>query len=203
MAKFTGFQKVFGVGQKFHNSLEGLIRQPLTISGTLTGGYLPRRGRPVRYNPETGVFEVVIHSRVTPIDAANGKAKLSAYDGLTVGGNVVLVKSDGTIQTATIAQLQAPVYDPVSTLQTNEDFVVLQKGNAPVNLTGVVYLAPAEANFEIQADGIVYEDADENPASVAVEVDGAKVEHVLGADIPTVASTLGFKVISGLVFFRV
>lgn len=115
----------------------------------------------------------------------------------------MLVKSDGTKQPATIAQLQAPVYDPVPTLQTNEDFVVLQSGNAPVNLTGVVYLAPAGTVFEAQAAGIVYEDADENPASVAVEVDGAKVEHVLGADIPTVASVLGFKVISGLVFFRV
>lgn len=203
MAKFTGFQKVFGVGQKFHDSLEGLIRPPLVISGTLAGGYLPRRGRPVWYNPENGTFEVAIHSRVTPIDAASGKAKLSAYDGLTVGSNVMLVKSDGTKQPATIAQLQAPVYDPVSTLQTNEDFVVLQSGNAPVNLTGVVYLAPAGTVFEAQAAGIVYEDADENPASVAVEVDGAKVEHVLGADIPTVASVLGFKVISGLVFFRV
>lgn len=203
MAKFTGFQKVFGVGQKFHDSLEGLIRPPLVISGTLAGGYLPRRGRPVWYNPENDTFTVVIHSRVTPIDAASGKAKLSAYDGLTVGSYVTLVKSDGTRQSATIAQLQAPVYDPVSTLQTNEDFVVLQSGNAPVNLTDVVYLAPAGITFEAQATGIVYEDADENPASVAVEVDGARVEHVLGADIPAVASALGFKVISGLVFFRV
>lgn len=202
MAKFTGFQRVFTVGQKFHDSLEGLLRPPLVISGTLAGGYLPRRGRPVRYNPATGTFEVVIHSRVTPIDAASGKAKLSAYDGLTVGSNVVLVKSDGTTQTATIAQLQAPVYDPVSTLQTNEDFVVLQSGSAPVNLTDVVYLAPAETDFTSQVAGIVYEDADENPASVAVEVDGARVEHVLGADIPIVAASLGFRVISGLVFFR-
>ncbi|AYJ74758.1 capsid protein [Thermus phage phiFa] len=203
MARFTGFSKVFSVGQKFHDSLEGLLRSPLAISGTLAGGYLPRRGRPVRYDPATDTFAVVIHSRVTPIDAANGKAKLSAYDGLTVGDSVVLVKSDGTTQTATIAQLQAPVYDPVSTLQTNEDFVVLQSGTAPVDLTGVVYLAPAGTDLTRRVDGIVYEDADENPASVAVEVDGAKVEHVLGADIASVASALGFKVISGLVFFRV
>lgn len=203
MAKFTGFSKVFSVGQKLHDSLEGLIRQPLAISGTLAGGYLPRRGRPVRYNADTGEFVVVLHSRVTPIDAANGKAKLSAYDGLVVGQSVTLVKADGTTQTATIAQLQAPVYDPVSTLQTNEDFVMLRSGTAAVNLANVVYLAPGGVDLTRKVDGIVYEDADENPASIAVEVDGAKVEHVLGADIASVASALGFKVLSGLVFFRV
>lgn len=204
----TPFNTLFKVGQKFHDSLEGLLRHPLIIAGALPTGFESRRGRPVRFNATTGTYDIVIHSRVTAVDAPNGKVKLSAYDGLAVGDTVTLIKSDGSTASATISQLQAPAYDPISTLQTNEDFIVLTTTDANGNpiafdATGVVYLAPAGADLNTVVSGILYEDGTEPEAPVAVEVDGAKVEHVFGADISAIASKLGFKVVDGLVFFRI
>lgn len=197
------FKRLFTVREKQHDSLEGLLRQPIIITGTLSGGFTGRRGRPVRYNESTGTYDVVIAAKVLSADNATNKLKLSSYDGLSVGG-VQAILADGTVVSLNITQLQGPVYDPVSTLQTNEDFVVVDDpdGAGPLDVADIRYLAPAGATFTSMATGIIYEDSRDATAPVAVEVDGARVEHVMGADIPNVAASLGLKVVDGLVFFR-
>jgi roadblock/LC7 domain-containing protein len=197
------FKKLFAVREKQHDSLEGLLRQPLAITGTLKGGFVGRRGRLVRYDRLNSAYDVVIAAKVLSADNAANKLKLSSYDGLQVG-SVKAILADGSAVTVNITQIQGPVYDPVSTLQTNEDFVVIDDpdGAGPQDVADIRYIAPATADLTQKVDGIVYEDSRDANASVAVEVDGARVEHVMGADLPALAATLGLKVIDGLVFFR-
>lgn len=201
MAKFTGFQKVFGGGQKFHDSLEGLLRQPVVISGRMPNGIVGRRGRPVVYDAATGLFKPIVLARVeavvedeTVVDGAVPKVELSAYDGLIAGQTYKLLLRDGTTADATVTQVVAPTYDPISTLQTNQDYVAL---NTDADLAQVAYIAPATFNPSTKADGFVYEDSDSETVGVAVVLEGAKLEHLLGVEL----FGFGAKVINGLVFF--
>lgn len=195
MAKFTGFQKVFGVGQKFHDSLEGLLRQPVVISGRTPNGIVGRRGRPVVYDAATGLFRPVVLARVVSIvDATTKKVELSAYDGLIAGQTYKLLLRDGTTADATVTEVVAPTYDPISTLQTNQDYVAL---NTLADLAQVAYIAPATFDPATKADGFVYEDSDSETVGVAVVLEGAKLEHLLGVEL----FGFGAKVIDGLVFF--
>lgn len=195
MAKFTGFQKVFGVGQKFHDSLEGLLRQPVVISGRMPNGIVGRRGRPVVYDAATGLFKPIVLARVVSVvNAAAKKVELSAYDGLIAGQTYKLLLRNGTTADATVTEVVAPTYDPVSTLQTNQDYVAL---NTNADLAQVAYIAPATFNPATKADGFVYEDSDSETVGVAVVLEGAKLEHLLGVEL----FGFGAKVIDGLVFF--
>ena len=195
MAKFTEFQKVFGVGQKFHDSLEGLLRQPLVISGRMPDGIVGRRGRPVVYDAATGRFKPMVLARVASVvDASAKKVKLSAYDGLIAGQTYKLILRDGSTADATVTEVVAPAYDPISTLQTNQDYVAL---NTTADIAQVAYIAPATFDPATKADGFVYEDSDSETVGVAVVLEGAKLEHLLGVEL----FGFGAKVIDGMVFF--
>ncbi len=199
MPKFTGFQKVFGVGQKFHDSLEGLLREPLVVSGRMTNGFVGRRGRPVVYDAATGRFRPLVLAKVVSVlDAATKKVELSAYDGVVAGQPYKLILRDGTTADATVTAVVAPSYDPVSTLQTNQDYVTLNITTTPApDISQVAYIAPATFTATTKADGFVYEDSDSETVAVAVTLEGAKLEQLLGVEL----FGFGAKVINGLVFF--
>jgi hypothetical protein len=208
MPVVTPFRKLFEVKEKQHNSLEGLLRHPVIVSGPMATGYLPRRGQLVRWDATANVWQPVIYAKAR---VENSKLKLSVYDNLVVGNNYKVILSDGSVATVALTQLVVPTFDPVSTLQTNEDYAVFADpdGAGPLTPNDIRYVCPATADLATKVDGIVYEDSfrnHSNPAApvaagVAVEVDGAKVGEVYGADT-TLAATLGFKLLNGLVFFR-
>jgi hypothetical protein len=105
-----------------------------------------------------------------------------------------LILRDGTTANATVTEIVAPAYDPISTLQTNQDYVAL---NTTADVAQVVYIAPATFDPTTKADGFVYEDSDSETVGVAVVLEGAKLEQLLGVEL----FGFGAKVIDGLVFF--
>jgi hypothetical protein len=208
MPTVTPFKKLFSVSEKQHNSLEGLLRHPVIVGGAFYTGHQARRGQLVRWDKSYSMWAPVVYAKAR---VENGKLKLSTYDGLTVGDNYKVILSNGTVATVQLTQLVPPVFDPVSTLQTNEDYAVFADpdGAGPLTPNDILYVCPNVADLSTPVDGVVYEDSHGGDGviphvatvAVAVELDGAKAEEVYAADTP-LAATLGLKVINGLVFFR-
>lgn len=200
----SSFKKLFTVGETEHLSLEGLLRHPLIVTAILKGNFVGRRGRLLRYDAATKTYDTVILAKVIGSDNATNKLKLSTYDGIATG-NYKAILADGSAVSLAVSQVQAPAYDVLSTLQINEDFVVIADpdGAGPLDVADIKYLAPDTAVLNTKISGIVHEDSTGVECGLAVAVEGAKVSQVYGADIPALAEALGLKVMDDLVFFQV
>lgn len=170
------------------DSLEGLLRHPLIVSGTYDEAFgTPRRGQLVVYDEATEVYKPVIAAEITAVNGA-GDYDVTRWGDIEVGATVHVAEEDGA----------APVAATVTAIDTDAGTLTVDFGG------GVEPAAPALVLYDGQEavaaiDGIVYESSLDTDCAVAISVEGARPETVAGGASSFVSGLV--KRASGLLFF--
>lgn len=183
-----------------HDSLEGLLRQPLSITATAdTTGYgNPRRGQ-LMYEHTDGTMRPFIAFDITS-RVSDGVYKGEFYADVPLSTAVTVFADDGTTSaTGTVSAVQYEQRDAYTGLVLQEGQITITWDVAePATQDFVMFTAAAAQTLA----GVVVESVMTQEFGLGVEIDGARPEKVAAGTSPWIDGLTGVTRRSGLLFIR-
>lgn len=183
------------------DSLEGLLRHPLNLTATYDAYYgTPRRGNFVYEVSDDkvapiGVAEIVVVNGVGDYDVV-------FYADVKVNDEVTVLSADGTSKaTGKVASVSRVTTD-VRGLTSGVDAITITFNGGEVEPAEPALIIFTAADGKAPA-GIVYESSLNHDFSLAIDVDGARLNKVFGGETEWVKSLGGVRVAHNLLFFSI
>jgi len=182
-----------------HDSLEGLLRQPLSITATMDAAFgNPRRGALV-YEHTDGTMRPIVAANILSRNA-DGDYEVEFFSDVTVGDAVTVYEDDGvTTATGTVATVTYEKENAhTGLIEETANITITWDVAEPTTQDIIVFTAGASEALA----GVVVESVLEDEFGLGVEVDGARPEKVAGGHSPYVQGMTGITVRGGLLFIR-
>lgn len=197
-----------------HDSLEGLLRHPLSVTAVMAAAFgNPRRGQLVYEDTATGEMRPFVAATISSVtstqapgaasDGIDGKAVYAVefFSDVAVGDTVKVIDNAGALTAGTVEARQYRVENAHTGLVEQEASITVNFGDttaAPANAEVIIFSA---ADGKTVA-GVVVESTREDEFGLGVEVDGALPEKVAGGTNAWVQALAGITKRSGLLFIR-
>lgn len=194
----TPWRKVLQAAQPHHDSLEGLLRQPLVLSATFDDAYgTPKRGALLYKDAASGKMRPIVLAEVGAVTDGTTYAVTWYVSKFDPAWTVKAVLNDGTTAAVDATAYSMAVTDEHTGLTVGSDTVTF----ALALPAGTVALILAEAEGK-PLEGVVYESSKNPDFALAVEVEGARPEKVAAGNSAFVDGLAGVTKKNGLLFIR-
>lgn len=197
---WTNYAKV---SHDHHDSLEGLLSAPLSISQAydVTTYGVAKRGQLVWVDAGDGLAKPFVAAEITGV-AAGGDADTAVYDvefyaDFTVGAALKVYLSDGTSVDGTVAAIERLVVEEHVGLESGANRVTVDFGAAkPAGAQALVFPAAVGQTMV----GVVYESTPDREIPMSIRVDGARKDIIAAGASAFVAAMAGVRERGGLLF---
>jgi hypothetical protein len=192
----TPWREVLKASQPHHDSIEGLLRPPLTVAATFdvaTYGN-PRRGALVALD-SSGVAIPIVLAEIGALVSGTTYRVNWAVSRFVVGTAVEVSTGPGTTAAVTVTAATFAQKNEDTGLVSGEDTVTFSLA-LPVGAE--LLLSQAGAGQPVQ--GVVYESSLSQNFSMALEIPGARADQIAGGNSAFVAGLPGVSVKFGAVF---